>query len=252
MRRNPQDKTDPAFLDEKTARKQAERQLVQAAMAGSLDAAPIEWSPGKTTASAITPALLVSPRLQLRRWTDADRDPFAAMTADPEVMRHFPAVLTRQESDAWIDRMMRKTAERGWGFWALDYLAEGEGEGASAPQFAGFTGLNVPDPELPLGPCVEVGWRLAQPFWGLGLASEAARLSLRAGFESLNLQEIVAVTTLRNTRSRAVMQRLGMQESPADEFDHPAFPADSPEKRCCIYRLPRARWSANLGVGKPA
>ena len=237
MRRNPQAGADPAFLDEKTARKQADRQLMQDAMSGRLDAAAIEWTPGNTVA----PALLSTPRLQLRPWVDADREPFAAMTADPEVMRHFPAALTRQESDAWIDRMMRKTAERGWGFWALDYLAEG----ASAPQFAGFTGLNVPDPALPIGPCVEVGWRLAQPFWGMGLASEAARLSLRAGFESLNLEEIVAVTTLRNSRSRAVMQRLGMQESTADEFDHPSFPAGNPERRCCIYRLPRARWSAN-------
>lgn len=237
MRSRRQEDADPAFLNEKTARKQAERQLLLEALDGGLDAAPIAWAP----AHAIPPALLASPRIKLRPWTDADREPFAAMTADPEVMRHFPAVLTRQQSDAWIDRMTRKISERGWGFWALDYTAEG----SQAPQFAGFTGLNIPDPELPFGPCVEIGWRLAPKFWGLGLASEAARLSLRAGFESLGLEEIVAVTTLRNTRSRAVMQRLGMQESPADEFDHPAFPPDNPERRCCVYRLPRARWSAN-------
>ncbi|EJL81260.1 acetyltransferase, ribosomal protein N-acetylase [Polaromonas sp. CF318] len=239
MRSRQPESTDPAFLNEKTARKQAERQLLLDALAGGLDAAPIAWAPGNAT--VIAPGLLASPRLQLRPWKDADRDPFAAMTADPEVMRHFPAPLSRAQSDAWIDRMSRKIEERGWGFWAMDYLAEG-----AAPQFAGFTGLHIPDPELPFGPCVEVGWRLAQRFWGLGLATEAARLSLRAGFESLGLQEIVAMTTLRNTRSRAVMQRLGMQESPGDEFDHWAYPADSPERRCCIYRLPRARWSADL------
>jgi len=70
-------------------------------------------------------------------------------------------------------------------------------------------------------------------------------MALRIGFESLGLREIVAMTTLRNTRSQAVMQRLGMQESPADEFDHWAYPGDSPDRRCCIYRLSRARWSAN-------
>lgn len=238
MRSRQQEGADPAFLNEKTARKQAERQLLQEAMSGSLDAPTIEWAPG----SAIAPALLASPRIQLRPWKDADREPFAAMVADPEVMRHFPAVLTRAQSDAWVDRMSHRINERGWGFWAIDYLAEA----ASGPVFAGFTGLNIPEPELPFGPCVEVGWRLAPRFWGLGLASEAARLALRAGFESLDLDEIVAVTTLRNTRSRAVMQRLGMQESAADEFDHPAFPSDNPERRCCIYRLSRARWSANL------
>ncbi len=234
MRSRSPDKADPAFLDEKTARKQAERQVLLDALNERLDTEAIEW----TADSAITPELLASPRLQLRPWQDSDRAPFAAMTADPEVMRHFPAVLSRAESDTWVDRTMRKTAERGWGFWAMDYLADP----ASTPQFAGFTGLNIPDPELPFGPCVEVGWRLAPPFWGMGLASEAARMSLRAGFESLDLDEIVAVTTLRNTRSRAVMQRLGMVESPGDEFDHPAFPADSPERRCCVYRLSRARW----------
>lgn len=239
MRSRQTESTDPAFLNEKSARKQAERQLLQDALAGGLQAEPIAWAPGSAT--VIAPALLANPRLRLRPWTNADRAPFAAMTAHPEVMRHFPAPLSRAQSDAWIDRMSRKIEERGWGFWAMDYLAEG----ATAPQFAGFTGLHIPDPELPFGPCVEVGWRLAQRFWGLGLATEAARLSLRAGFESLGLQEIVAMTTLRNTRSRAVMQRLGMQESPADEFDHWAYPADSPERRCCIYRLPRARWSAD-------
>ncbi|MBW8720873.1 MAG: GNAT family N-acetyltransferase [Polaromonas sp.] len=242
MRSRQLEVADPAFPNEKTARKQAERQLLLDALSGGLDAADIEWAPDN--GNAIAPALLASQRLQLRPWTDADREPFAAMTADPEVMRHFPAVLTREQSDAWIDRMSRKISERGWGLWAMDYLAEG----ALAPQFAGFTGLNIPDPELPCGPCAEVGWRLAPRFWGLGLASEAGSLSLRAGFESLRLEEIVAVTTLRNTRSRAVMQRLGMQESMVDEFDHPAFPPDSAERRCCVYRLPRARWLASLQI----
>ena len=238
MRNRQQESADPAFFNEKAARKQAERQLLLDAMSGGLEPMAIEWTSG----NAIAPTLLGSPRIQLRPWKDADREPFAAMTADPEVMRHFPAVLTRQESDAWVDRMTQKIDARGWGFWAIDYLAGAP----SAPEFAGFTGLNIPDPELPFGPCVEVGWRLAPQFWGMGLATDAARLALRAGFESLDLDEIVAVTTLRNTRSRAVMQRLGMQESTADEFDHPAFPPDSPERRCCVYRLPRSRWSANL------
>ena len=240
MRSRSPASTGSTFSTETSARKQAERQLLNDAASGALQASSIDWQ----AAQAIAPALLTSQRIELRAWTEADRSPFAAMTANPDVMRHFPALLTRAESDAWIDRTIRKTSDRGWGFWALDYCAEG----AAAPQFAGFTGLNVPDPQLPLGPVVEIGWRLAPQFWGLGLASEAARMALRAGFESLGLEEIVAITTLRNTRSRAVMQRLGMQESPADEFDHPAFPPDHPERRCCVYRLTRARWSDKLLV----
>lgn len=237
MRRRPQAEIDPVFTTEQAARKQAEREVVRNAMNGILQTATIEWIPGRAVASEF----LSSARVHLRPWKDADRKPFASMTADPEVMRHFPSTLTRRETDAWVDRMIRKMEERGWGFWALDYTANP----GSAPQFAGFTGLNVPDPELPSGPCVEVGWRLAPQFWGLGMASEAAQLALRAGFESLGLREIVAVTTLTNMRSRAVMHRLGMQESAPDEFDHPSFPPDSPDRRCCIYRLLGTRWTAN-------
>ena len=240
MRSRTPQASGSTFSNETSMRKQAERQLFTDAAGGGQQTQSIDWNPAQT----IAPALLASQRIQLRSWTEAHRDPFAAMTADPDVMRHFPAVLTRAESDAWIDRTIRNTSERGWGFWALEYLAEG----APAPQFAGFTGLNVPDPQLPFGPCVEVGWRLAPQFWGLGLASEAAGMALRAGFESLGLDEIVAITTLRNTRSRAVMQRLGMLESPTDEFDHPAFPPDSLERHCCVYRLTRARWSDKLLV----
>jgi len=113
-RQTQRENADPAFLNEKDARKQAERQLLLDALSGDVQAAPIEWAPG--TITVIAPSLLASPRLQLRPWTDADRDPFAAMTSDPEVMRHFPAVLSREESDAWIDRALRKFGERGWGF----------------------------------------------------------------------------------------------------------------------------------------
>jgi RimJ/RimL family protein N-acetyltransferase len=237
MRRRPQAEIDPAFTTEQAARKQAEREVVRDAMNGTLQAAPIEWIPR----SVVPTEVLRSARVQLRPWTDADREPFAAMTADPVVMRYFPSMLTRKETDAWVDRTMRKISERGWGLWALDYT----GQPGSSPQFAGFTGLNVPDPELPFGPCVEVGWRLAPQFWGLGLASEAAQLALSAGFESLGLSHIVAISTLGNKRSRAVMERLGMQLSATDDFDHPSFPPDHPDRRCCVYRLPRTCWSAN-------
>ncbi|WP_254425710.1 GNAT family N-acetyltransferase [Polaromonas sp. A23] len=85
MRRRSQDKeADPAFLDERTARKQAERQVLLDALNGGLQAEAIEW----TASNDIAPELLASPRIQLRQWKDADREPFAAMVADPEVLRH--------------------------------------------------------------------------------------------------------------------------------------------------------------------
>ena len=90
-------------------------------------------------------------------------------------------------------------------------------------------------------PCVEVGWRLARSAWGHGFASEAAREALRVGFDELGLDEVVSFTPVGNTRSRAVMERLGMAHDPADDFDHPAVPVGDPLRRHVLYRLGRAR-----------
>lgn len=189
--------------------------------------------------TAVPPEALQTPRIRQRQWTEADRAPFAALNADPEVMAHFPGVLTRAESDAMVDRIHASIERNGWGFWAADDLTGG------APRFAGFVGLHIPQvPELPFQPCVEIGWRLAQPFWGKGLATEGARLSLSVAFERLGLAEIVAMTQLTNLRSRAVMLRLGMQEAVGEEFEHPAVPVGAGGRAMCLYRLPRAQWLA--------
>jgi RimJ/RimL family protein N-acetyltransferase len=190
-------------------------------------------------ACAVIPAaLLSSSRVRLRQWTDADREPFAALNADPVVMEHFPSTLNRAGSDEMVNRFSASIAERGWGFWAADALpADG-----AAPQFIGFIGLNIPQQKaLPFQPCVEIGWRLARPFWGQGLASEGARLALGVGFDLLNLQEIVAMTQLRNMRSRAVMERLGMREAVGEEFEHPDVPVGSHARAMCLYRLAKQR-----------
>jgi len=101
-------------------------------------------------------------RLLLRQWTPADRAPFATMNADPRVMRHFPALLSRAESDAMADRCQALIEERGWGFWAVELKASGA--------FIGFVGLHTPSATLPFSPCVEIGWRLAADYWGQGSA----------------------------------------------------------------------------------
>ncbi|MBC7469399.1 MAG: GNAT family N-acetyltransferase [Ramlibacter sp.] len=197
-----------------------------------------EAPPGHT---AINPALLVGLRVRLRQWTEADNAPFAALNADPVAMEFFPATLTREQSDALAMRITAGIAERGWGMWAADHLPPEGG----APQFMGFIGLSSPVADLPFKPCVEIGWRLLRPFWRQGLATEGARLALRVGFEVLGLDEIVSFTTLHNARSRAVMTRLGIQESADDRFDHPSVPVGNPMRPHYLYRLPRARWAAS-------
>jgi RimJ/RimL family protein N-acetyltransferase len=164
-------------------------------------------------------------RLLLRRWTDADREPFAALNADPEVMEHFPATLTRPQSDAVVDRIEAGFAERGWGLWAVE-----------APEgFVGFTGLSVPAFEADFLPAVEVGWRLARSAWARGYATEAASAALRYAFEEVHLTEVVSFTAATNTRSERVMQRLGMRR--AGEFDHPVLPQGHRLRRHVLYRI---------------
>jgi RimJ/RimL family protein N-acetyltransferase len=138
-------------------------------------------------------------RLVLREWRDADREPFAEMNANPEVMEFFPSTLERQTSDVMVDRFRREFAELGFCPWALELF------GVEA--FIGFVGLySVPD-EMTFSPAVEVGWRLARPFWGQGYATEAAARVLRFGFDELGLEELVSFTSVVNTRSRKVMER---------------------------------------------
>ena len=169
-------------------------------------------------------------RLLLRQWREEDREPFAALNADPIVMEHFPSTMTRADSDAYVDRVMETIAERGWGTWAVEVIATRE--------FIGFVGLNVPRFEAHFTPAVEIGWRLARRAWGHGYATEAARAVLAFAFDELELDEVVSFTTPANTRSRRVMERIGMTRDPADDFDHPNVTVER-VKPHVLYRLAR-------------
>jgi RimJ/RimL family protein N-acetyltransferase len=168
-------------------------------------------------------------RLSLRRWRLADRAPFAALNADPEVMRWFPATLSRRESDELADRIEAGFERDGWGLWALEERASG--------RFVGFTGLARPGFEAHFAPAVEIGWRLARDAWGRGYATEAAGAATTFAFEVAGLDTLVSFTAEGNARSRAVMRRLGMRHDPAEDFDHPGLPPGHPLRRHVLYRL---------------
>jgi RimJ/RimL family protein N-acetyltransferase len=176
-------------------------------------------------------AIVTTDRLILRAWRDADREPFAAMNADPEVMRYFPSTLTREESNRQIDRIVERTASRGFGFWAVEI--------PGTVEFAGFIGLSVPGFDAPFMPCVEIGWRLARAYWGQGYATEGARASLRYGFETLGATEIVAFTAVGNAPSRRVMDRIGMARDLDGDFDHPLVPVGHSHRPHGLYRIRR-------------
>lgn len=171
-------------------------------------------------------------RLLLRQWREEDRQPFAELNADPETMRYFPATLTREESDAFVDRASELIEERGWGLWAVEVVG-------GAP-FVGFVGLNVTR-FGPMEGTVEVGWRLRREHWGNGYATEAAREALRFGFEELGLDEIVSFTSIPNTPSQRVMERIGMTRDPSRDFDHPSIPDGHPLQRHVLYAIDAER-----------
>lgn len=179
----------------------------------------------------IAPASLRTERLVLRDWRESDREPFAAMNADPAVMEFFPRPLERAESDAAVSRIREHLASHGFGLWAVEVPGVAE--------FIGFVGLAIPRFEAHFTPCVEIGWRLARAFWSRGYATEAARAALGYGFRERGLDEIVSFTAVGNLRSRAVMERIGMTRSPDDDFDHPALPEGHLLRRHVLDRVRR-------------
>jgi ribosomal-protein-alanine N-acetyltransferase len=176
--------------------------------------------------------MIETDRLLLRRWRDADREPFAPMNRDPVVMEFFPSLLSRSDSDALVDRIEAHFAEHGFGLWAAELRETGE--------FIGYVGLAVPRFTAVFTPCVEIGWRLALAHWGKGFATEGARAVVRHAFDVIGLAEIVSFTVPANLRSRRVLDKLGMTHDPNEDFDHPLLPEGHPLRRHVLYRLKRA------------
>jgi RimJ/RimL family protein N-acetyltransferase len=159
------------------------------------------------------------------------------MSVDPDVMRYLMPIPTRADADAWIARQQAHLAEHGFGLWAVSLATTGD--------FIGAVGLVRIGYEAHFTPAVEVGWRLARSFWGLGYAPEAAEAALRFAFTRMDLHEIVANTVPENVSSRRVMEKLGMTRDPADDFDHPRIPLGHGLRRQVLYRLTRDRWMAS-------
>ncbi|MFL5297479.1 MAG: GNAT family N-acetyltransferase [Phenylobacterium sp.] len=176
--------------------------------------------------------MIETERLILRPPQDRDRPAIAALNADPRVGEWLSGVLTREESDAMVDRVLAHIAEHGYGFWAVERKAD--------RAVIGMAGLLAMGADLPPGPALEVGWRLSPETWGQGYATEAARASVAWGFANQpDAPEIVAITARGNYRSQAVMLRIGMVAEPWRDFDHPKLPDDHPLKAHVTWSLKR-------------
>jgi RimJ/RimL family protein N-acetyltransferase len=148
-------------------------------------------------------------RTRLRCWQDSDRHAFAAMHADPEVMADAGGPLDRSASGAKFDRYVAVFEQYGFTRWAVENLDGG---------FLGYAGIMPSPPAHPLGPHIDIGWRLVRSAWGHGYATEAAAAVLHDAFTRCGLTEILAYTAAANFRSQAVMDRLRLQRDPSRDF----------------------------------
>nr|WP_272211469.1 GNAT family N-acetyltransferase [Marinicella sp. W31]MDC2877359.1 GNAT family N-acetyltransferase [Marinicella sp. W31] len=175
-------------------------------------------------------------RLIVRNWEERDRDLFHEINSDDQVMEYFPHRQSRAGSDAIFDMVRERIAQTGYGFPAVELRETGE--------VIGFAGLNDDYSAniMPEG-TPEIGWRMAVRYWGKGYASEAARAMIDLAFGAHRHDQIVAFAVAGNSRSIAVMKRLGMRRDPEGDFDHPSVPDSHPQlKHHVLYRLHRADW----------
>ncbi len=172
-------------------------------------------------------------RLVLRSWQPEDLVPFAAICADPQVMATLGPVLDRVQTAALIDRVTALETAHGHTFWALERREDAV--------LIGWCGV-IRGTDGPVSGKAEIGWRLARETWGHGYATEAARGALGWLFANLADDAAWAITHTGNTRSRAVMARLGMRYQPEVDFDHPKLAADSPLRPHVTYALSRDAW----------
>jgi RimJ/RimL family protein N-acetyltransferase len=153
--------------------------------------------------------MIESSRLLLRCWKASDRDGFAAMNADPEVMFDQGGPLSRDQSDAKLQRYAATFDRYGFCRWVVE---------SKDGDFLGYTGIMPAFSRHPLGQHVEIGWRLVRRAWGNGYATEAAEAALKDAFSRAGLTEVLAYTAPDNLRSQAVMSHLRMRRESSRDF----------------------------------
>ncbi|HSI26112.1 MAG TPA: GNAT family N-acetyltransferase [Aeromicrobium sp.] len=175
------------------------------------------------------PEKLTTTRLVLRQWRDDDIDALAAINGDPEVMRHFFAPLTREQTERTVADYQASFAAHGFGPWAVEVAETGE--------LIGLAGLLPVRFEAHFTPAVHLIAKFAAHAWRRHFGTEAAQEAIRDGFQRVQLEEIVAFTPKRNEPSWQGMASLGMTHEEADDFTHPGLTDGDPLRDHVLYRL---------------
>jgi len=142
--------------------------------------------------------LIETDRIRLRAWHNKDREPFAKMNCDPAVMQYLGPAMSRQDSDAAIDRQIALMEKGEPAFWAAATSHD--------DALIGCIGVKRVTFEAPFTPCYEIGWRLGQEHWGKGYATEGAKAALKLAFNQWDIPSIHSFTVPANIKSQAVMQ----------------------------------------------
>lgn len=168
-------------------------------------------------------------RLLLCGWKDEDIDAFISLSQHPQVGEFFPYSLTEAKARQMAIAMKKTFAAQGWGIFVIKLLGK--------DTFIGCVGLSHLELSLPFCPAVQIGWRISPAYWDRGYATESAKAVLEFAFHQLNLNEVVSYTTECNTKSRHIMEKIGMTHSAKDDFDHPDLPHTHPFKRQVVYKI---------------
>lgn len=160
-------------------------------------------------------------RLVLRDWSLDDVDAYAAIVADPEVMRFIGNGRPRDRShaEAFVRTMMSHQETRGWMRFAIEHVASG--------RLMGFSGFDDKDGYL------DFGWRLGRDFWGGGFGFEACSAALWVGRTAFGLTGIRAQSYPENAGSIRIMEKMGMTYVSEKQVDGRrlvvyGFPEDTP------------------------
>lgn len=177
-----------------------------------------------------------SERLGFRNWCSDDLEPMAQINNDPRVMEFFPSVQSRDQTAAFIERMQNQFRKSKYCYFATAELATGN--------LIGFIGLMYKDNLPQVVPGVDIGWRLSANYWNKGYALEGARATLNYGFNTLELESVMAIAPTLNLRSEKIMKRLGMQKK--GEFKHPELEQFPSLEICLLYELNHLEWKKTI------
>ena len=183
--------------------------------------------------------MIASDRLLLRLPEPADLAWHFAQLNSAAVMRHLGGPRTEAAFAESFASNRAALLEGELGFWTVTLRETGEPAGK-----CGLSPIDSPAAPVEIRGFAQVGWTLAEPFWGHGYATEAARAVIAHGFAALGLPVIWSQTSDSNVASTRMMGRLGFERCAALDYadsDYP--PGDNPTT---VYRA--ARDAESLGA----